>query len=259
MNYFFLFENFDFTSKVQIPKFRNDGVICNGLELYALAPSEKTWKLKQVDCEENSSFFYLNSDKQSAGNLYFVAKHSDLSHLRDHNLASLQHVSDFTSTDPAYRCSFSVSKKCNDNQISTSYQAEYPFQMTQRKGSVVSAVAMLSNRKGVANYLVFPSFFKEPCQQTFVVYFISKKRRVILGTHTFQTNTVNMVPLDNTLLQDDVYFVSTEYLGVPIYLSIGHDGSLSMEHTHPPHENVPGPDRFLYVKEMKREFLEIIS
>ena len=59
-------------------------------------------------------------------------------------------------------------------------------------------------------------------------------------------------------LNEDHYFFTVGYIGIPIYLSIKNN-HLSLEHTHPPHEYILSNNKFKKISELKKEFNEIIT
>ncbi len=129
--------------------------------------------------------------------------------------------------------------------------------MTRKKGSILSSINVLSNNNA-KNFLIFKNIYEKPVNEIFKGYFVNLKNKKIIKEFNLKTNYTNYVEINNNILNDEVYFLTNEYLGIPVYLSC-RDKHLSFEHTHPPHEYILSDDKYKRVSEFKKEFHEIIS
>ena len=141
----------------------------------------------------------------------------------------------------------------------SSYQSEYPYDMTLRRGSVISAVGNLANTGSMHNTIFVRNIFCEPVRESYPAYLVCKSNRIIKKSYVLYSNETNRIELDAQDIKPDHYLVTKGFLGVPIYLTESADGHLSFEHTHPPHSNIHGVQRFPVVARLKNELLEIIG
>ena len=74
----------------------------------------------------------------------------------------------FTETSPAFRANFII-KKINGGF--SSYQSEYPFNMTTKNGSITSGTASLTSKNANKNYIIFRNIFIEPIERPFIPFF----------------------------------------------------------------------------------------
>ena len=83
--------------------------------------------------------------------------------------------------------------------------------------------------------------------------FLIRNKKIVKKFELF-TNTTNFISVK--FFNWARFFITDKYLGIPMYLAI-HDGHLSLEHSHPPHEYILGSNRYKKVSELK-EMNEII-
>lgn len=129
--------------------------------------------------------------------------------------------------------------------------------MTIKKGTTLSQICSLTNKKADENYLIFKNIFFMPIKEKFMGYFVNYETKKIVKKFELFTNTTNFISIPNSLIEPEIFFITDKYLGIPMYLAI-HDGHLSLEHSHPPHEYILGSNRYKKVSELKREMNEII-
>ena len=80
-------------------------------------------------------------NRKNSEAIYFIAAMSEVG--ARETVERLTTFNDFTDTVPDYRANLEV---LNDKAGFSSYQAEYPFKMTERSGAIVSSLATLTNR-----------------------------------------------------------------------------------------------------------------
>ena len=90
------------------------------------------------------------------------------------------------------------------------------------------------------------------------IYFVDIKNKKILEKIELKTNSSNFLEIPSTLISPEIYIITDKFLGVPIFLS-EHNGHLSFEHTHPPHEYFLSKNKFEQVSKLKKEIYEIIN
>ncbi|MDA7838489.1 hypothetical protein N9A15_04780 [Candidatus Pelagibacter sp.] len=253
MNFFFGFKNNNYVSEIQIPKFQNRNFTDKQINLYRADILGSFWEIDQVSGSEEDDYFYFLKDQLIDNKvIFFLAKESEIKSSKEKKLLK---YNKYTETSPAFRANFIIKKK--DGGFS-SYQSEYPFNMAVKNGSVVSGVSSLTNINANKNYIIFRNIFIDPIEKPFEVFFINIKTNKILKRKQFYTNRTNILEIEDELLLPEIYFVSQNYLGVPIYLS-EKNGHLSFEHTHPPHEYFMSDNKFKIIKKFKNKINEIIS
>jgi hypothetical protein len=130
--------------------------------------------------------------------------------------------------------------------------------MLKKKGSIVSPIQTLLNTYGKINKIFFVNMYYKPIREKFRYYLISYNLKKIIFTDFIYTNSVNEINIQSKYLNKDTFFVTKDYLGIPVYFS-DQDGHLSLEHTHPPHEYIFGKNKYNKINEFKKEFDEIIT
>ena len=130
--------------------------------------------------------------------------------------------------------------------------------MIKIKGSVLSSVSSIANKEADKNYILLKNIFEKPIQKTFNGYLVDIKQKVILEKYELQTNYSNLLLIKNNHIKPEVYFITKQFLGIPVYIS-EKKGHLSMEHTHPPHTHILTGNKYKVVKNLKERVNEIIN
>lgn len=253
MNFFFSINNFDFYSRLNIPRFQNSGKINKNNNLYMLNIENGAWKVENLKAEYNSDFYFVDKNQCNNENIFFLA--SDKEVRENDNFKVIKNLNNFTDTKPAFRANLEI---CKVNGGLSSYQSEYPIKMIEKKGSVLSSIDLLTNYNAENNYIIFKNIYSKPIREKFEGYFIDKNNKKIIEKIELITNFTNFIKINNKLIGNDYYFFTKEYTGIPIFLSED-NGHLSFEHTHPPHEYILTEDKFKRVANMKKEFYEITN
>ncbi|MDA9242729.1 hypothetical protein N9P26_01530 [Amylibacter sp.] len=255
MNYFFFSNKDGISSRLEIPKFQNRGKTDPNLRLFSASIKESMWNIAAIDCVEDLNFFYVEANEDNIDCIYFLAT---LSEVGGENIAvkTLIKYNDFTQTTPDYRANLCVSNLMGGF---SSYQSEYPFDMTLRRGSLITSIATLGNRNAMSNTIFIKNIFCEPINEEYFAYLVCKKDKVIKKKFPLRSNETNKINLSRDDFSSNHYIVTKGFLGIPIYLSESKEGHLSFEHTHPPHSNTHGLNRFAHVARLKNELLEIIG
>lgn len=252
MSFFFPVKIENFKTKITIPKFQNSGKLSTNLKLFSASIKNNKWVVEKQKVDSDKNFFIINDTLIKEQVFFFLDYEKNIKFL---NPKSFNLFNDFTTTHPAFRCNLKLEHFSGGF---SSYQAEYPFSMANKKGNIVSSLYSLTNKKASNNYLLFNNIYIEPILEQITLYIVDIKNKTVLKTFDLKTNTNNIIKLDSKFIEPDNYIFSDPYLGVPSYLS-EENGELSFEHTHPPHEYIQSKDRFKTVNEFKRKINEIIK
>lgn len=249
MNYFFSFKNKNFISKLTIPKFKNKSKLSENLNLYSLEINNKKWLYKKIKCDEDKDFFHLKGELIDNDIIYFITKKT----VKDMNKNSLEILDNYTDTEPAFRSNFCIK---NSKGGFSSYQSEYPFEMTKKKGNILSPIDTLLSKDNEKNFIIFKNIYYKPLKLNFDAYLIDYQKKRILKKYIFKTNYTNFVNIEKKFINPNIFFFTCDYIGIPIFLS-ENNFSLSLEHTHPFHLYFLGKNGFEKSKELKDEFKKI--
>ena len=249
MNFFFSIENSQFEPKLTIPKFqnRNQEYFINR-SLYSAEIINDEWLIDIVNCPEDENFFYLDKMNLSNKKIFFISKESTVKNSTELK-RSLIDLDNFTDTDPAYRSNMQIELI---NGGFSSYQAEYPFSLADKRSDILSNTYLLTNKFAEKNYLFFKNIYVEPVNYEATGFMIDLKKEKILRKISLLSNTTNIIPLLDGDLGKDIYFFSKGMSGIPIFVS-EKNGHLSMEHTHPPHLYLLGNEKFKIVNQLKKK------
>ena len=167
----------------------------------------------------------------------------------------LENFNKFTETSPAYRANLKIVLK---NGGFSSYQSEYPFSMIEKKGSILSSVCSLANRNADKNYIFIKNIFVEPVIESFDIYLVDIIKKKIEVQYKIKTNYTNYFELKKSLIKPEIFLISKNYLGIPMYVSVKNN-HVSFEHTHPPHEYILSNNKFKKISDLKKEINEIVN
>lgn len=253
MNYFFGIKSSEFSSELQIPLFSNRKEKPESLLLYKSYIVNYKWKIEEVKNKKiNKNFYFLSEECINNTDLFFLAKESDLN---DYDNSHLKNFNRFTDTTPAYRANLKIIFK---NGGFSSYQSEYPFSMIEKKGSILSSVCSLANRNADKNYIFIKNIFVEPVIESFDIYLVDIIKKKIEEQFKIKTNYTNYFELKKSLIKPEIFLVSKNYLGLPMYVSVKNN-HVSFEHTHPPHEYILSNNKFKKISDLKKEVNEIVN
>ena len=256
MNFFFGIQNDVVSSTLEIPIFQNQGIFFSDAVLYKLTILNSQWKIKIIDkLKKNSSFFHVSNSEINNSDIFFIGSEEDKKKLNSEKLVCFNNFTSHIPQGPTYRSNLRIQM---DNFGFTSYQSDYPFNMIGAKGSVVTSLAAVTNKNADKNYIFFRNIFDLPTHNKFDIYIVDLKEKKIKTTFEAKTNFSNFFELQNQYLLPEMFIVSKNYLGIPIYIS-EKDGQLSMEHTNPPPSSILSSDRLLISKKFKKEISEIIN
>ena len=116
----------------------------------------------------------------------------------------------------------------------------------------------LLNKDADSNKIFFINLYYKPVLNKFRYYLVNYKLKKVIHSDEIFTNSINEINIDKDHIKNNIFFVTKNYIGIPIFFSdkMGH---LSLEHTHPPHEYVFGKNKYKIIADFKRKFYEIID
>jgi hypothetical protein len=256
MNFFFSVHANSINCRLQIPKFTNKlEKEDEGINLYSLTIQNKMWKVSLVDCNQDNEFYYISDRNLNNKKFFFIGKKAGVEKLKKNNYSELLNFDDYTKTDPAYRANLEI---FNAYGGFSSYQSDYPFSMTLKRGGILSPLSTLLNIEADKNIIFFKNIYFKPVQEIFEYYIVDVVEKKLLKTGSIITNTTNVIEVDKELISKNIFFLTKDFIGIPIFCSIKNN-HMSFEHTHPPHHYIWGKDKFTKVKELKERCYEIIS
>ena len=256
MNFFFGIKNKYFKTRLTIPKFQNKENIKEEVSIFQTFIEKGKWNIENFyNFEENENFFVIDQQYLDNHKFYFLAKDEDVKKWKEENCLELKKFNNVTNTNPSYRSNLRIS---NDAGGFSSYQSDYPFSMTEKKGGILSSTNILTNEFADKNIILLKNIYKHPIKEEFNLYIINLKKREILSKEKIYTNKLNVINLEQNFIKKDIYIFTDKYLCIPLYVSLNNN-HISFEHTHPPHEYILSNDKFKRVAEIKKKFYEIIN
>lgn len=145
----------------------------------------------------------------------------------------------------------------------SSYQGDFPYNMTRIKGSFLAFDALVNNsHKAVKSKLVFVNIFSKKLveKKSFNLFMANSKNKKIVDNVNYYHNSAAI--LENITNDDNsVIFYSKDTLGIPIFISFTDDLSqnISVEHSHPPAEYFWGESKFFGQSIIKSKWLKLLS
>ncbi len=251
MSFLFGINNETLNSKLQIARFvdkEKDLKKYSNLKLFKCYPHNNSWKVEKVENNKKNDFFYiLDSDDISNKDVFFLARQETLVNFNSENLENYN-------TGWIARANLKIYLKKGGF---SSYQADYPFDLATKKGSVISSINSLINDNADINYIFFRNIFHKPIENKFKAYLVDYKNKKILTEYELKTNNSNFIEIKKKYIKDGIFFSTQDYLGIPLYVSIKNN-FLSFEHTHPYHSYTFGKDKYSIASNLKKEINEII-
>lgn len=249
MHFFFGISNEHFKSELQIPVFKHTEPDQNNYDLYKLYPLNNKWIIEKSESTKQSKFFYILKDTDIANNeVYFLATRDQIEKFNNQTITRFNNFK--------VRANLKVYLL---NQGFSSYQSDYPYEMIFNKnGNIVASVNSLANKDADKNFIFFKNIFVDPEFYEFEGYFIDFEKKRVEKKIILKTNYSNCIEIEKYLIKPEIFFVTKNFIGIPIFISTK-NGSLSVEHTHPPHSFIIGENRFKTTANFKRLFSEIIN
>ncbi len=252
MSFLFGINNEILNSELQVARFRikdKDLKKFLNLKLFKCYPQNNSWKIEMLENQKKNDFFYiLNNEEISNNNIFFLSNEDTLANFNTFILEN------YNIDGALQRANFKIYLK---NGGFSSYQSDYPFELTTKKGSVVTSVNSLFNSNADINYIFFRNIFYKPIEDKFNSYLVDYKNKKILMKYELKTNNSNFIEIEKKFIKDGIFFVTQEYIGIPMYVSIKNN-FLSFEHTHPLNAFLLNEDKYVVASNLKKEMNEII-
>ena len=255
MNFFFGFKNNNFYSELTIPKFQNSGKRIKDPVLFSAEPVNNSWKIEKVENRENDEFYFIRKEDIDSTRIFFIGTKNDEKELIKNKNLELKNLNNFTDTTPEFRANLKIK---NNQDGYSSYQSDYPYEMTKINGSITASLFPLTNKNADKNYVILRNIFFKPKKEDFEIFIINKKEKKILSKKFIKTNYTSLIELENKYLDEDCYLFSKNYVGIPIFLT-SKKNHLSLEHTLPLTSYILSSNKYKLVSDIKKELNEIVS
>ena len=254
MNFFFALNLNNVKNFITVPKFTNEGTKLLDISLYSARIKNGKWQIRKQFCKEDDKFFYLDVNHKNLDDIFFLNKKY---FCKKNQILTFQELNDFYNIKSNF--SFRANLKITDTEQNTSsYQSEYPFEMVNKKGSILSTVSSLINEEN-SNLIIFKQIFYLPIIKPFKIFLVDLKTKKILSKATFYTNSTNVFKIPKITNYRNCCFYSDGFLGIPIFISYGNKNGLSMEHSHPPHLYLQSTNKFELITNLKNKVKRIVS
>ncbi|MDP7196592.1 MAG: hypothetical protein QF864_10435 [SAR202 cluster bacterium] len=145
----------------------------------------------------------------------------------------------------------------------SSYQGDFPYQMSKVKGTFLAFDALAFNsHKGINNKLILINIFSQELteKKQFSLHMINSITKENIKKQAYIHNSAAIMNFDCN--KDLSYiFYSKDTLGIPIFISYHEDfdSNLSVEHAHPPAEYFFGESKFIGQQELKSNWLSKLT
>ena len=249
MNYFFFTHAEIYQSKLTIPKYQNFGQKHDKICLFGARALYDGWDFYQPKCEENEFFFHVYSNSENAHDVFFLCEEDDFRH--QVTQGHLVELNEFTNTSPAFRANLCVSH----GRFQSSYQSEYPLAMARRDGFVMNVASLLFDEEAVRGTLSLRNISASGAGIEREVVFFDLEDEKELSRLPLMTNSTNLINLEFIRGYQAIGFIAN-LMAIPVFCLEYASGSLSFEHTHPPHEHVGPSSAFQVVKKKREELVE---
>ena len=255
MNIFFGITNNELKYRLTVPKFQNNSNPVKFFKLFSIKTNNNKWIINKVNCNQDNFFYYVDCDNIEHNSFFFLAQDDEINQFKKSNFEKILNLNEFTNTIPAFRSNLRI---YNSFGGFSSYQSEYPYEMTLKNGSIITPLNTLSNINADYNKVFITNIFHKPIKEKFKIYFIDINLKKILYNKEIYTNSLNEIEINKDFINPNVFLFTDKYLGVPVFVSCKNN-HLSCEHTHPPHEYIISGDKYKKISELKKEMNEIIS
>ena len=159
------------------------------------------------------------------------------------------------SSNPEWRSTVTFSYE----NCQTSYQGEInPF---PGKASLLTFHPFIQYGD-IENFFVFVNLESSPENRYTKLEIYDSNSKKFIDEVKVKNNTVNIIPLNNYNIQQDVLpiFLCRKMAGIPFGFGINDKGPmLSLEHTHPPASFVVHGERFNFQRQIKKKWFEILN
>ena len=71
MNFFFCIDNPDIKCRLTVPKFQNETILSENIELFSLTINNDTWEISIPKYRSDDDFFYIDENNHVINSIYF--------------------------------------------------------------------------------------------------------------------------------------------------------------------------------------------
>ena len=175
MNFFFSFKFNNINNNLNIPLFSNEKNLPENVYIFSAKVNDNSqWDIKKANYELKNNFAILDSQSLNNEEIYFIATDKEVSSNKEILKNKLFNLNKYTDTVPSYRANLKIYL---DNKGFSSYQAEYPLDMTFKKGSIISPISTLLNDQAEENYLIFKNIYYLPKKEVFKLSVLDIKKK----------------------------------------------------------------------------------
>ena len=145
----------------------------------------------------------------------------------------------------------------------SSYQGDYPLQMSKIKGTFLSFDALASeSQNGIINKLILINIYSQELleKKKFILKMANSISKEIINKQYYVHNSVAIMDFD-CKKNEPCIFYSKDTLGIPIFITYHENlsSNLSVEHSHPPAELFFGENKFIGQQNLKKNWLSILT
>jgi len=256
MNYFYGITNNIIKCQLTIPCFQNKGKRDDSYSLFEFKIINNKWQIIDLNhLKINKNFYRVNNELIKKNNFFCLLKKDNYKKIKILPKIELKNFNNFTDTDPAFRSNLKIYIEGGGH---SSYQSEYPYAMTANRGSLLSPISTLLYKEADKNFIFLKNIMKVPSITQHKVFLVNISSKKIINEFFVHTNSINEIPIDKSYIKPEIYLCSKDIFFVPMFVSIKND-YLSIEHTHPPHDYVPGVNSKKKVSLLKDKVYEIIT
>jgi len=256
MNFFFFAVNRRYSSKLAIPKFQNSGRFDPDLRIFQANIVGHKWNIsKPTNLIEDEQFWILEDPGPSNDAIFFLGKKQEALRFEEKN--QLLNIENFSDTNPAFRANLMIE---NSSGGFSSYQTEYPFRMVKKLGTFYTDCGLLTSDMAASVGIFIRNIHINPLSEERILWLFSTPKNKVLQSYKIKLNTSTYIDLTHYKNElNGCFLFAQDFSGVPSWVIEYDDGSLSFEHTHPPHESILGANRFKLVNKLRRNSFEQIS
>ena len=154
MNFFFALNLNNFNNLITIPKFTNEGMKLKGISLFSAKIIKDKWLIRKQHYKEDKNFIYLDVLPQNLDDIFFI-NHCSFCDIKQEILVKELKLFYDIKSNYTFRANLNI---MNAEHGSSSYQSEYPFEMTNKKGSILSTVSSVINEEN-SNIIAFKQIY----------------------------------------------------------------------------------------------------
>lgn len=146
------------------------------------------------------------------------------------------------------------------NNLSTSFQGEYPFHMSRKiSGDFLSTDALkLNSESDCFTHILFINLKRDAsCSEKKEINFINPINNQTISSFSLRENQISDIFLKTDKKSEVLFIRCKDAIFIPLFISIKNSDSnqeITVEHTHPPHEMIWGRDKYKLLSHIKSQW-----